>query len=510
MSILAAITFAAASPLASPSDYVFAPFADESNAVAFIKGEIMGADADYRSIRAEDLAFLHEAMCERAALANGSWPTVTNATGGLKTGDWTGFSVYLGIGDSKYLQPGTELPSGMFLCDYGKAVTNVIESSWTTTNVIGMTISATTNWVHGGTNTFRADWPPLATMQVAAATNYTYATTNGWRTDVSHVTWMDCVTTNDSVFARKGTSGRVESDRGAWGLRDRIPLFASVTNMYGTLARGKFLLSAAAQHDAASNRFGKVADERSYSVHYSDGDADNGNLEWVKSEDGPTNRRFFVTDQYIVGEVYRLYGYAHKDAHFGYYRAGQEWRYEMSPTEITELAEEQGPSNNNSVAELLITHITVDVATRGNHTRIKNPVRLYHPFRLDYSETITLVTPEDGSENATTQYDKSGTAYGMACADGLCDFSGTNLVRITAAIDVKSMFTYMAGAAGLTYTTAASISADNLPEPRDATYEYNGQTIHANTRSSLSVTHALSLVGAPIVLYECDFSADVN
>ena len=510
MSIVAALIFAAVSPLASPSDYVFAPFANESNAVSFIKGEIMGAGADYKSISAEDLAFLQEAMSERGALSGGSWGVFTNATEGLKIKEWAGWSVNPDVGFSKYINSSAGLPSGKFMCEYLKPITNETEYSWNTTDIIDRTVTATTNWVSGGTNTFRADWPRLATMQVLQVTNYTYSTTNEWITNVSYMAWMDCITTNESVFARKGTNDPYVSSLGVWRLHDQIPLFAAVTNMYRTLALGKYLLNSSAQYDTTSNRFSKIASEHSHYVDYYDGDPDNENLEWVKYEYGPTSRSTFRIEQYVVGGVYELSGVATKDASFGSYRTEQGWKYEMSPTEITEYSEELYPSNNIGVAELIISHITIDVATRGNHVRIKNPVRLYHPFKLDYSETIRHSTPKDGSQVFTNSYNKAGTAYGIACVDGLCDLSGTNRVTITASIEMKPMFTYMAGSVGLIYTTPESIVADNLPEPRDATYEYDGQTIRGCTSSSLIVGHTLSLVGAPIILYECDFSADVN
>ena len=110
MSIVAALIFASASPLASPSDYVFAPFANVSNAAAFIKGEIMGNDADYKTIRAEDLAFLQEAWCERAALAQGDWSEQTNKTESIAIRWWYGFTAYPNVGLTKYLQSDSGLP----------------------------------------------------------------------------------------------------------------------------------------------------------------------------------------------------------------------------------------------------------------------------------------------------------------------------------------------------------------------------------------------------------------
>ena len=508
MSIAVAILFAAVSPLASPSDYVFAPFTNNENAAAFIKGEIMGADADYVAIRAEDFAFLQEAFAERAALANGSWATTTsNATESLKIGDWHGWFINPNGGLWKYLQSDSGLPSGRFMCDYYKAVTNVSSFSWLTMNVIGRTVTATTNWVYGGTNSFRADWPALAAMQIIPVTNYTYAVTNEWRTNVSHMAWMDCITTNESVFARPNMS----ISQGGWRLYDQIPEFAAVTNMYGTLALGKYLLREGAQYDSNSNRYGNVTVYRDYWIHYNDVSTDRTKIKWVDDVYGPTSR-VYAAQGNLPGSGYELSGYAYKTAAWSSYWSGDELIYEMSPTEISEYSTEKYPSNNNAVAELIISHVTVDVATRGLHTRIKNPVRLYHPFKLDYSETIGLVTPTADGDDFTNLYNKAGTAYGMACTEGYCDFSGddTNRVTITSEIAMKPMFEHMAGAVGIRYTTPASISVTGLPDPRDASYEHHGQTVHDNTTSYLSVEHVLSLVGAPIILYECDFSADVN
>lgn len=54
---------AATSPLASAADYIFST--PPSN---IIHGAILGPGGDYRVMRAEDAAYLHEALCERAAL----------------------------------------------------------------------------------------------------------------------------------------------------------------------------------------------------------------------------------------------------------------------------------------------------------------------------------------------------------------------------------------------------------------------------------------------------------
>ena len=507
MSIVAALIFAALSPLTSPSDYVFAPFANVSNAAAFIKGEIMGKDADYKSIRAEDLAFLQEAWCERAALALGRWSEQKNATESIAIRWWDGFIAYPNVGLTKYLQSDSGLPYGLFMCDYGKAVTNFYEYSWTTTNIIDRTVTATTNWVYGGTNTFRADWPPLATMQVIPVTNYIYAATNEFRTNVIYVSWMDCITTNESVFTRPSTS----ISGGAWSLHDQIPLFAAVTNMYKTLALGKYLLSSAAQYDTSANIYDRITEYNDFFTLYTNQSTDRHKVEWVEYTYGPTNRTYMAPGQYLVGSVYLLSGHATKSANIGYYLSGDHLEATMSPPEITEYSTEHYPSNNNSVAERIISHITVDVATRGHHRRINDHVRLYQPFKLDYSEYVVNTTPTPNGDTYSYPYKKDGTAYGMACVDGLCDFSGTNHVTITAAIDIKPMFSYMAGALGLIHTTPSSINSSDLQDPRAVSYETEGGTVvHTCTTSSIYVNHTLSLVGEPVILYECEFSADVN
>ena len=305
MSIVAALIFAAVSPLASPSDYVFAPFTNNANAAAFIKGEIMGADTDYRSIRGEDLAFLQEAFGERSAMASGSWRAYTNATECLKIDDWYGWSINPNAGTARYLQSSSGLPSGMFMCDYGKAVTNVTEYSWNTMNVIDRTVTAITNWVYGGTNSFRADWPPIAALQVIPVTNYIYEVTNAWQTNVSYMTWMDCITTNESVFARKGTNDHYVSSSGIWSLHDNIPLFAAVTNMYETLARGKYLLAYATPL-TASNVYDEVITRYNYDSYYYDDSTSSHSVDWENVVVGPTTDHYLTPRRTLSGIIYSV------------------------------------------------------------------------------------------------------------------------------------------------------------------------------------------------------------
>ena len=507
MSIVAALIFAAVSPLASPSDYVFAPFANESNAVSFIKGEIMGKDADYKSIRAEDLAFLQEAFCERRALSVGIFSEVTNNVDGLRIGDYSSFIIQLSEGTGIYLDSVAELPSGIFMCDFGSAKTNVDVQTWNTTNVSDIAVVPVTNWTVGVTNTFRADWPAVRIPHVHFETNITYAVTNVLVTNVTYKTWRECVTTNESVFTQ--TNSLAISGTG-WGPRENIPYFVVVTNMYKTLARGKYLLNSSAQYDTSSNRYDEVKELIDYSKMYVNESTDIHKVDWVEYTSGPTNRHYITPGKYLVGEVYSMGGSASKYAVWGYYYSGDDILATMSQPCITYQTSESYPSNNNSVAERIISHITVDVATRGNHNRIKSNVRIYHPVRLDYSEYILNVTPTHDGDTYSYPYRKTGTAYGMACADGLCDFSGTNRVTITTAIDIKPIYSSMAVALGLLYTTPGSIVPYVLQDPIDASYQEDGETIYVSTSSSLVVNHSLSLIGNPIILYTCDFSAEVN
>lgn len=70
----AILIFAAASALATPADYVFAPFADPVAATNFIQGIVMGSCGDYIRLRAEDPAYIDEAWQERVSLLEGHMP----------------------------------------------------------------------------------------------------------------------------------------------------------------------------------------------------------------------------------------------------------------------------------------------------------------------------------------------------------------------------------------------------------------------------------------------------
>lgn len=70
------LLLAATSALSSPSDYIFAPFVDTNAAAYWIDGRIMGSGADYRYVRAEDVAWICEGWAERNCLNVGSFPSV--------------------------------------------------------------------------------------------------------------------------------------------------------------------------------------------------------------------------------------------------------------------------------------------------------------------------------------------------------------------------------------------------------------------------------------------------
>lgn len=68
-------------PQKSQTDYYFSvPTATNSVTRTNLVGKVVGQPPAYRTLRREDVAWLREAACERAALANGSWWT-TNSPG---------------------------------------------------------------------------------------------------------------------------------------------------------------------------------------------------------------------------------------------------------------------------------------------------------------------------------------------------------------------------------------------------------------------------------------------
>lgn len=72
---------AATVPQKSQTDYYFSiPNATNSVTRTNLIGQVIGQPPAYRTLRREDIAWLRESACERAALANGSWWT-TNSPG---------------------------------------------------------------------------------------------------------------------------------------------------------------------------------------------------------------------------------------------------------------------------------------------------------------------------------------------------------------------------------------------------------------------------------------------
>lgn len=76
---LCGAALAADVPQKSQADYYFSvPNATNSVTRTNLLGKVIGQPPAYRSLRREDVAWLREAACERAALANGSWWTTND------------------------------------------------------------------------------------------------------------------------------------------------------------------------------------------------------------------------------------------------------------------------------------------------------------------------------------------------------------------------------------------------------------------------------------------------
>ena len=142
--VVAVCTYAVTSPLGTdPENYVFAPFDDAINSSdrggtngvkVLLQGYVMGPNATYRVIRAEDVAYMAEAIAERAAYLNG-WNqprTYTNHLGQVRKTVYDSSNKYLQLigytepyGPSLSVYPGgsfstsseLQLPSGYFASD---------------------------------------------------------------------------------------------------------------------------------------------------------------------------------------------------------------------------------------------------------------------------------------------------------------------------------------------------------------------------------------------------------
>ena len=145
MAVAAVCAHAVTSPLGTnPENYVFAPFDDSAessdrggtNGVkALLQGYVMGPNASYRVIRAEDVAYMAEAVAERAAYLNG-WKqprTYTNSLGQARKSVYSRSNIDLQLvnrseprGPSLEVYPGSsfssmswweDLPTGYFASD---------------------------------------------------------------------------------------------------------------------------------------------------------------------------------------------------------------------------------------------------------------------------------------------------------------------------------------------------------------------------------------------------------
>ena len=196
--VAAVCAHAVESPLGTnPKNYVFAPFDDSAessdrggtNGVnALLQGYVMGPNASYRVIRAEDVAYMAEAVAERAAYLNG-WKqprTYTNSLGQARKSVYSRSNIDLQLvnrgeprGPSLSVNPGgsflsdkygDKLPTGYFASDpFRDGLTfSFRQSQWSFKKVHWYSYTnhveiVTTNEYIAtrGKNTERDDWPDI-------------------------------------------------------------------------------------------------------------------------------------------------------------------------------------------------------------------------------------------------------------------------------------------------------------------------------------------------------------
>lgn len=246
------------SPLSKESDYVYTTF--KTGGVSIIHGKILGKGGarDYSSLRAEDIAFLDEAFCERENLAAGGGEGATYDTNTLNViqslnMSWVGDNIHTNNAENSnavyrssfrtpgtdpttiYIQPEPTLKNGAFFPHIGEEyveVSNVITGE-------NKTIIAFTEWeiVEPQTNKFRADWPPVGIMAEHKLTN------------VTHVYRGHAVTNNtrlaDCIMGKGDFHVASNIYIGANMTMPKIPTLGQATNLYALASRSSRLLSTA-------------------------------------------------------------------------------------------------------------------------------------------------------------------------------------------------------------------------------------------------------------------------
>lgn len=199
--VAAICVHAVESPLGTdPENYVFAPFDDSAessdrggtNGVnALLQGYVMGPNASYRVIRAEDVAYMAEAIAERAAYLNG-WKqprTYTNRLGQVRKSVYDDSNLRLQLinrdeprGPDLTVYPGSsfstaselELPFGYFASyPFRSGLTPYFKGDWQSdsnylkrvhwyhyTNHVE-TVKTNKYFATQETNTERDDWPDI-------------------------------------------------------------------------------------------------------------------------------------------------------------------------------------------------------------------------------------------------------------------------------------------------------------------------------------------------------------
>ena len=245
LAAIGAITlFATSSPLATPNDYVFAPFPTNSAPVSFIFGGNQWPLEGVRVARAEDLAFIDEAFKERHAWLlgyGGTNSTTYNVMRALKVDvpAHTNLFRFRGLQSLSssaralpcYCDPDATLGSGTYFTPTGETfmVSQRVYTGRAYTNVV---TSVVTNYTTTTTNFFRADWPPVL---VPAVTNV--ATTN--------ITLETAVTNYPTprgyadYVLRMGSGWQVMSNAlyGAQWAYPVVPSVHDMTNLYALAAR---------------------------------------------------------------------------------------------------------------------------------------------------------------------------------------------------------------------------------------------------------------------------------
>lgn len=520
---------AVTSPLGSWRDYIFAPL-NPSNGASIVQGSVMGRGGGYRQVRAEDLAFLNEAVSERMAVMSGYWYPQTAPSNYVKALNWENppissfYQLAANPDTARYLDSREGLLTGIEVVDLTPVTTSIVEHTLSVTDG-WETVTVTNGWT-SRPNPYRPDWPNIVEPVIVSREQMKYKEERYETTNTHGTSWMDCTKAGTNVF-QMGVVAR--GQQGGTRLTLPLPTFDNVTNLFDIIGKTDYLIF---RDDLEGSQMAvgtetKVHSYVTYTAVYSPGETVSA-PSFEPYEDNVTGEVTTKphTNSSVVGSVvYELSGNANKWIELAYDKDGDIFEgfqpyWASSPeckwTSATETYAESFVVSNR------LPHTTVLLTTGGVH-RLSTACTVFQTFRLSvYERSQHEVHTEGWNTEYQDDFPYVSTNYNiMARLEGqlvINSETNTNAVVVTT-IRPKEIFS---GVPGVTkrwtslgdFDDATGLVAPSVFSINQDWYSILDGYMKAPYMDSLSSdmdgTYELTLNPTQIILFKCDFRTDLD